>query len=76
MGVGVPALGGAWTPSHWRAEIPEALTSKVPGEVSGSGTVAITIDEHDGTRPDIDVVPSFDFVRYDSSDTVWRPNRS
>ena len=67
---------GEWTPSHWRAEILAALKSKFPGEVSGSGTVAITIDEHDGTRPDIDVVPSFDFVRYDSSDKVSQHNGS
>lgn len=59
---------GIWTPELWRAEIMAALKAKFPGEVSGSGAVAITIDEHDGTRPDIDVVPSFDYVRYDSSD--------
>ena len=59
---------GKWTPELWRAEILAALEAKFPNEISGSGTVAITIDEHDGTRPDIDVVPSFDYVRYDSSD--------
>lgn len=67
---------GDWTPVRWRAEILAALKSRFPGEVSGSGTVAITIDEHDGTRPDVDVVPSFDFVRYDSSDKVSRHNGS
>lgn len=63
---------GEWTPELWRAEILAALKAKFPDEVSGSGTVAITIDEHDGTRPDIDVVPSFDHVRYDSSDQTWQ----
>ncbi|AMY54934.1 nucleotidyltransferase [Rhodococcus fascians] len=65
---GTPTYDGDWTPPLWRAEILAALDAKFPGEVSGSGVVAITIDEHDGTRPDIDVVPSFDYVRYDSSD--------
>lgn len=59
---------GVWTPQRWRREIVAALTSAFPDEVSGSGKVAISIDEHDGTRPDIDVVPAFDFVRYDSAD--------
>lgn len=67
---------GEWTPSHWRAEILAALKSKFPGEVSGSGTAAIKIDEHDGTRPDIDVVPTFNFVRYDSSDKTQRHDGS
>jgi hypothetical protein len=59
---------GPWTPKAWRAEILAALKAAFPSEVTGSGTVAITIDEHDGTRPDIDVVPSFNFVRYYSAD--------
>lgn len=63
---------GKWTPALWRAEIVAALKAKFPNEVSGSGTVAITIDEHDGTRPDIDVVPCFNYVRYDSSDMTWQ----
>lgn len=59
---------GDWTPEAWRREVLAALRAAFPREVSGSGTVAITIDEHDGTRPDIDVVPSFNFVRYHSAD--------
>lgn len=63
---------GEWTPALWRSEVLAALKAMFPNEVSGSGTVAITIDEHDGTRPDIDVVPCFDYVRYDSSDMAWQ----
>jgi hypothetical protein len=59
---------GKWTPASWRREVLAALKNAFPTEVSGSGRVAITVDEHDGTRPDIDVVPSFDYVRYDSAD--------
>lgn len=62
------AYDGQWTPGAWRREILAALEYSFPDEVDGSGRIAITIDEHDGTRPDIDVVPSFDFVRYYSSD--------
>lgn len=59
---------GKWTPEAWRSEVLAALKNAFPSEVSGSGRVAITVDEHDGTRPDIDVVPSFNYVRYDSAD--------
>lgn len=55
---------GVWTPSLWRSEVGRALSSAFPGEVDTSGVIALTVPEKSGSRPSIDVVPSFDFIRY------------
>lgn len=58
-----------WTPTLWRQEVTEALVNCFGvSEVDDSGSVAITISEKDGSRPSVDVVPGFSFVRYDRPD--------
>lgn len=60
---------GPWTPDAWRTEVTSALTSYFGSQgVDNSGNVAITVKEVPGSRPSADVVPAFDFIRYDSPD--------
>ena len=46
----------------------DGRTSSAAGDVDSNGEVAITIAEVSGSRPSADVVPSFDYRRYDSPD--------
>ncbi len=70
---------GGWTPASWRAEIVKALESKFPGEVDSSGNIAINVAEKQGSRPSIDIVPSYQYrwyydeklVRYETGSAVW-----
>lgn len=63
------AYDGPWVPSAWRKEIETALKNYFgTGDVDASGEVAITITEKAGSRPSADVVPSYKYLRYDSSD--------
>ena len=60
---------GPWSPANWREEVRLAMVNKFgSGEVDSSGEVAIRIAEVSGSRPSADVVPSFDYRRYDSPD--------
>ncbi|ROR90001.1 hypothetical protein EDD33_0833 [Nocardioides aurantiacus] len=61
---------GRWDdPDDWREEVRLAMVRKFGGgDVDSSGEVAITIAEVTGSRPSADVVPSFDYRRYDSPD--------
>lgn len=60
---------GIWTPTLWRSTIQAALESSFgASDVDSSGSVAINVAPVQGSRPSIDVVPSFDYRRYDSSD--------
>lgn len=60
---------GEWTPEKWRREVGSALGAAFgTHDVDTSGKVALTISSKSGSRPSVDVVPSFDFIRYDSSD--------
>jgi len=62
---------GPWNPTNWREEVQLAMMTKFgSSDVDSSGEVAITIAEVPGSRPSADVVPSFDYRRYD------RPDRS
>lgn len=62
---------GPWNPTNWREEVELAMVRKFgSSDVDRSGEVAITIAEVSGSRPSADVVPSFDYRRYD------RPDRS
>jgi len=76
-GVTAPPVGsvspysGPWTPTVWRAEVASALRSKFGAEVDTSGKVAIYVPPVVGSRPSVDVVPSFTFHRYwDTSHTL------
>jgi hypothetical protein len=61
---------GRWDdPDEWREQVRLAMVNKFGiSDVDSSGEVAITISEVVGSRPSADVVPSFDYVRYDSPD--------
>ncbi|RPE84869.1 hypothetical protein EDF28_0811 [Curtobacterium sp. PhB137] len=61
---------GRWDDEDdWRSEVLAALQNAYgPAHVDTSGKVAITIDEVPGSRPSTDVVPSFEFRRFDSPD--------
>ncbi|MEV0566739.1 nucleotidyltransferase [Dactylosporangium sp. NPDC050588] len=61
---------GKWTPEKWRKEVTRALQGYFgDSDVDASGEVALAISEVTGSRPSADVVPSFDYRRYDD------PNR-
>lgn len=61
---------GRWDdPDEWREEVRLAMANKFGSpDVDSSGEVAITIAEVTGSRPSADVVPSFDYRRYDTPD--------
>jgi hypothetical protein len=57
---------GPWTPRTWRAAVNDALVDYFgAASVDATGRVAINISAVAGSRPSADVVPSFDYVRYD-----------
>lgn len=63
------AYSGQWTPTRWRAEVAAAIINHFgKSGVDGSGAVALVVSEVPGSRPSTDVVPSFTFRRYWSSD--------
>ena len=64
----IPPYDGAWTPGAWRAEVAKALRSAGGAGVDTSGKVAIYVPPVPGSRPSADVVPSFTFHRYWSTD--------
>jgi hypothetical protein len=58
---------GDWTPARWRQEIVAALVKKFgSGSVDTSGSVAINVPAVVGSRPSIDIVPSFTYYLYDN----------
>lgn len=71
--VGTPYTG-EWTPAKLRAEVSAALATAFGGTgVDTSGKVALVVGAVPGSRPSIDVVPSFDYVLYDNAErTVSR----
>ena len=59
---------GPWTKESWRAAVVAALKSKFGADqVDTSGHIAINIKAVEGSRPSIDVVPSFKYHRHDDS---------
>lgn len=59
---------GPWTPAAWREEVARAISNYFGNsEVDTSGEIAITVKEKPGSRPSADVVPAFDYVRYDDA---------
>jgi hypothetical protein len=59
---------GTWTPASWRREVKAALVNHFGGTaVDSSGKIAINVSAVAGSRPSADVVPSFDYRRYDDT---------
>lgn len=61
---------GRWDDKdEWRTEVTRALYNAFgTSQVDTSGKVALTIAEVPGSRPSADVVPSFEFRRFDAAD--------
>lgn len=60
---------GEWTADLWRREVTTAIVNCFGrSDVDTSGEVALAVSEKRGSRPSADVVPSFTFYRYDTSD--------
>lgn len=59
---------GNWTREKWRAAVADALTAKFGSVVDGSHNVALYVPEVTGSRPSADVVPSFPYRLYMTSD--------
>jgi hypothetical protein len=56
---------GIWTPALWRGEVVAALNAYFgSSEIDASGRIAIAIKETIGSRPNVDVVPSFKYRKY------------
>lgn len=62
------SYSGSWTPESWRSEVVKALESYFGKEsINTAGRLAINIPEVKGSRPSIDIVPSFEYIRYDDA---------
>lgn len=60
---------GPWESKNWRSEVEDALKNYFgTGDVDTTGNVAITVAEVPNSRPSADVVPAFDYRRYDTPD--------
>jgi len=58
--------GGEWTPTKLRSEVTMALNNSFGSSaIDSSGKVALVVAAVPGSRPGIDVVPSFDYFLYD-----------
>ena len=71
---------GEWTRETWRAEVVKALQNKFGSkDVDISGKIAINVPALAGSRPSIDIVPSFKYylyantarTSYDEGSCVW-----
>jgi hypothetical protein len=59
---------GPWTRSSWRSQVKAALINKFGAPaVDASGKIAINVSAIAGSRPSTDIVPSFDYRRYDDT---------
>ena len=67
----IPRYTGPWTPTKWRTEVVAAMINKF-GEsgVDTSGNIAVNITEVIGSRPNADVVPSFQHRRFHTGSLV------
>lgn len=60
---------GHWTPASWRREVTKALEAEFSAsDIDATGKVAITLREVPGSRPSADVVPAFNYYRFDTAD--------
>ena len=55
---------GIWTPQTWRTEVKAALVNAFGTGSIDAGKIALTVSAVAGSRPSIDVVPSYDYYRY------------
>jgi predicted nucleotidyltransferase len=63
--IGTPYTG-VWTPALLRTEVTTALNNAFgTSAVDTSGKIALVVSAVAGSRPSIDVVPSFDYFLYD-----------
>ena len=57
---------GEWTPARLRSEVVAAITNAFGSSgVDSSGRIALVVAAVPGSRPSIDVIPSFDYFLYD-----------
>jgi len=63
---------GEWTPDHLRSEVHQALTNSFGSSSIKSGKIALTVGAVPGSRPSVDVVPSFDYVLYNDAVRVTK----
>lgn len=70
----VPPYQGSWTPASWRQAVVDALVEAFGSDsIDTSGKIAINVSAVEGSRPSADVVPSFDYRRYDDpARTTWK----
>lgn len=59
------AYPGPWTPQSWRSAVTKALEERFGTSSVAPGKIAINVKAVEGSRPSADVVPSFNYVRYD-----------
>lgn len=59
------SYSGTWTPATWRSAVRTALIAHFGTSSVTPGRIAINISAVSGSRPSADVVPSFDYFRYD-----------
>ncbi len=65
--LGTPYIG-EWTPAELRSEVTTALTNAFgASNVDTTGKVALAVTAVVGSRPSIDVVPSFDYCLYNDA---------
>lgn len=62
-----PPYKGPWNPERWRRAVVDALVAAFGASVDTSGKVAINVGAVAGSRPSADVVPSFNYRRYDDA---------
>lgn len=67
------AYQGPWDPATWRSAVVSALKTKFGADqVDTSGKIAINVAAVAGSRPSIDIVPSFEYRRYLRTDkSLW-----
>ena len=64
---------GIWTPPLLRAEVTTAIKNAFgASSVDSTGNVALTVAAVAGSRPSIDVIPSFDYMRYDDPNKIFK----
>jgi hypothetical protein len=63
------AYTGPWTPAIWRKAVGDALVAHFGASgVDRTGKLAVNVGAVAGSRPSADVVPSFDYRRYNDAD--------
>jgi len=63
---------GEWTPARLRTEVKQALVDAFGASSVTSGKIALTVSAVAGSRPSVDVVPSFDYVLYSDPQRIGK----